>query len=162
MGKTISSCSHIKVPNKTIFNNRFVVEVAELMHVHYRNLRINLTLYDWVEMCKGFAQAYNRWVKIGMPVPGDGKHTELCRKKVATDAVNAGIQVNLNENLYKQNEGRIFAEGAEFKDDHYVHVKTRDLRIEMPITEFMEFADAIQKAAKGIEDRYPRSVLQKT
>lgn len=146
MGHTIENLSVQELNNQTIFNNRMVVEVAEKMHIHYRNLRIMLSVQDWIEFCKGCADSLDRWQKRGCPEPKNGVHIELCRKKVATDAHNDGIKVNLNDNLYLPNEGKIFAEGADFKDKTYVHLKYRDLRLEMPILEFKQFAQAIKEA----------------
>jgi hypothetical protein len=109
-------------------------------------------MQDWVEMCTGMVQALERWKKQGCPESAKGVHIELCRKKVATDAHNDGIKVNFNQNLYPANEGRIFAEGAEFRDENYVHLKIRDLRLEMPVSEFKELADAIAEASKRLQD----------
>ena len=146
MGHTRENLSVQELNNTAIFDRRFVVEVAEKMHIHYRNLRIMLSLGDWIEFSQGCADALDRWKKQGCPEPKEGKHVELCRKKVATDAHNDGVKVNLNDNLYLPNEGKIFAEGAVFKDKTYIHVKYRDLRLEMSLGEFKKFAEAIKEA----------------
>lgn len=146
MGHTRDKLSHRELGNQTIFNNRFVVEIAEKVHIHYRNLRIILSVQDWIELCKGCADSLERWQKRGCPEPKEGVHIELCRKRVGTDAHNDGVKVNLNDNLYLPNEGKIFAEGADFKDNTYIHVKYRDLRLEMPIDEFRTFAEAVKEA----------------
>lgn len=152
MGHTRENLAKRELSNQTIFNNRFVVEIAEKVHVHYRNLRIVLSLQDWIELCKGCADALERWKKRGCPEAKEGVHIELCRKKVATEAVNEGVKVNLNDNLYVMNEGKIFSLGAEFKDKIYIHLKYRDLRLEMPLEEFKTFASAVKEA----DERLPR------
>ena len=147
MGQTLKNLAKRDIDNKSVFNSRFVVEVAEKMHVHYRNLRLILSVADFKEMATGFAKSLERWSKIGRPEPKERTHIELCRKKVS-GSHNDGIQVNLNRNLYNLNKGKIFADGAEFTDDAYIHLKIRDTRIEMSIEEFNVLADAV-KEAKG-------------
>jgi hypothetical protein len=162
MGRALIKLSNKEIGNRTIFNNRFVVEVCEKMHIHYRNLRIVQDWTDYLEMSKGFVDALDRWKKLGGPLPQPGRHIELCRKKVANEAINHGVQVNLNENLYAVNEGKVFAEGADLKDKLYIHLKIRDLRIEMDLREFGEFSDVIAEAKKRLESSDTGSLLQKT
>lgn len=159
MGQTLTALAKAELSDPAIFNNRFVVESCEDFHFHYRNLRIRLSYADFRQFAKGFSDAYLRWEKQGAPVGG---HTELCRKKVATLPKNDGVQVNLNKNLYKQNEGGIYSEGCDLKDDKYIHLKSRDLRIEMTIDEFKTFSDVVIKAREALDakDSGPSSVLQ--
>lgn len=148
MGQTIRKLSQASLPRPPIFNKRMVVEACEDFHFHYRNLRIRISYADWPQFAKGFADSYARWEKQGRPF---GAHTELCRKTVATNAIDDGIQINLNRNLYKQNEGLIFAEGAEFFDeDEYVHLKIRDLRLELRKDEFAALAKCVKEAEENI------------
>jgi hypothetical protein len=120
------------------------------MHFHYRNLRIILSLPDFLELARGLIVAMERWQKLGQPEPAKGQHIELCRRKVATEAYNEGIQVNLNQNLYNANKGKIYAEGADFTDEKYCHIKIRDLRIECSITEFHLIAEAFREAEEKL------------
>lgn len=154
MGTTIRSLSKKAISGKTIFNNRMVVEICEKVHLHYRNLRIILSLQDFLEMGRGIVSSFERWGALGSPIPDKGVHIELCRKKVATQAHNDGIQVNLNHNLYNNNKGKIFAEGADFEEKHYIHLKVKDLRLELSINEFKELSDVITEAKRKLEDNY--------
>jgi len=104
-------------------------------------------------MAKGLIAAMERWQKLGQPEPEKGQHLELCRKKVATMPYNEGIQVNLNQNLYNANKGKIYAEGAEFEEETYIHFKVRDLRIEMSIKEFEDLSNAVTEAKGKLKDR---------
>ena len=70
MGHTILPLADRKLGEKAIFNNRFVVEIAETVHVHYRNLRINMSLRDWFEMATIGTAAGCR-VRFGEIVLGD-------------------------------------------------------------------------------------------
>ena len=149
MGHTIKNLSTKQVESKTIFNNRFVVEICECVHVHYRNLRIVLSLEDFLSMAQGMSDALTRWKKQACPQPSENIHLELCRKEVALGKVSEDeVKVNLNTNLYNKNEGRVFAEGANFNDPAYIHLKIRDLRVELSVDEFNQLADAIGEAKK--------------
>ena len=148
MGHTILPLADRKLGEKAIFNNRFVVEIAETVHVHYRNLRINMSLRDWFEMASGMADSLKRWRDRGSQEPKEGTHIELCRKEVARSPLNSDFcKVNLNKNLYLQNEGKIYAEGAEFDKERYIHVKIRDLRLEFSEEEFKILAEAVKEAS---------------
>lgn len=151
MGRTLLKLSDKKIKEKAIFDKRFVVEVAETMHVHYRNLRINLSLTDFLSMARGMADSLKRWEDRGKPEPKEGVHIELCRKEVATVPLNSDYcKVNLNSNLYAENEGRIYADGAELDDAQYIHLKIRDLRLELTKEEFKVLAEAVKEASDAV------------
>jgi len=151
VGKTIVNLADKKFPEQAIFNNRFVVEVAETMHVHYRNLRLNLSLTDWAYFARGMSDAFKRWQDRGKPEPKLGTHIELCRKEVATTPLDKDFcKVNLNSNLYRAHEGRIFSDGADLLDETYIHLKIRDMRLELTKEEFKILASAIKEADDAI------------
>ena len=102
-------------------------------------------------MSRGMVKSIERWGKLGNPEPGKGVHIELCRRKVAQDAHNDGIQVNYNKNLYNVHKGQIFAEGADLEDESYIHLKIRDMRIELTEQEFRDLADVIGKAKFSLD-----------
>jgi hypothetical protein len=147
MGRTIDQLASKKLEGKAVFHNRFVVEICEKVHVHYRNLRIILSLKDWIEMAIGFSDALKRWEKMGNPETKIGTHIELCRKEVAKDPLfDDSVAVNLNQNLYALHEGKIFAEGSEIQDQRYIHLKIRDLRVELSLKEFAQLSEAVMEA----------------
>src|SRR3989304_3876636 len=113
MGVSLIKLANRGISNKAIFDSRFVVEICEKVHLHYRNLRILLSLPDFLEVARGMIVAMERWQKLGQPEPEKGQHIELCRRKVANSSYNEQIQVNLNQNLYNANKGMIYAEGAD-------------------------------------------------
>lgn len=157
MGQTLKNLSYRKAKERAVFDNRFVVEVCEKFHVHYRNLRILLNTQDWLSVAKGFKDALERWEKLGKPEAQEGVHYELCRKNIVGSE--DMIKVNLNKNLYPKYEGKIFSEGHVIQDKEYIHLKIRDLRIEMSISEFEQLAEVIKDAKeKLVEDRNLSSV----
>lgn len=147
MGQTLEQLAVRQLPTKAIFNNRFVIEICERVHVHYRNFRITQPLDEFITMAEGFSKSLERWKKRGCPGTGNGVHIELCRLKVAVVDENKDIQINLNKNLYKENEGEIFAEGSNFtEDDTYIHLKIRDTRIEFSLAEFKVLTEGMVEA----------------
>lgn len=151
MGRTLEPLAKINIGKKAIFNNRMVIELCEKAHIHYRNVRIVQSLDDFISTAEAFVSALDRWKKRGCPGTGVNQHIELCRKKIAISDESDTFQVNLNENLYKKNEGGIFAEGAEFnEDEQYIHVKVRDVRLEFSVREFNIIADAIKEAQEKL------------
>lgn len=151
MGQTINQLSKRKLEGKAVFHNRFVIEVCEKIHVHYRNLRLILSLKDWVEMALGMKDALNRWEKMGKPETSPNTHIELCRKVVATEPISDDvIAINHNKNLYAVHDGKIFAEGSEITDQTYIHLKIRDQRVELSLSEFNQLAEAVIEAKEKL------------
>lgn len=98
------------------------------------------------------ADALKRWHARGEPETKEGMHIELCRKDVARYPVAPDeVKVNLNKNLYPLHEGRVFSEGSILKEPMYVHVKIRDLRLEMSLSEFSDFSEAVLEAREALK-----------
>ena len=76
---------------------------------------------------------------------------ELCRKEVDSPK-DETMMVNLNRNLYIKCKDKVFSEGNTFDEPFYIHLKYRDVRIEMPVDEFKDFASMIEEARKAIDD----------
>lgn len=151
MGQTLTNLSRKTLSSKAIFNNRFVNEICENVHFHYRNLRILLSLPDWISLAQGCSDALARWKKMGEKEPGQGTHVELCRKEVAEIPQGSDeVVINLNKNLYPDHDGRIFSEGADFEDAKYIHFKVRDLRIELSLDDFSSLADCVAEAKEKL------------
>ena len=151
MGHTLNSLSEKQADSRVIFHHRFVVECCEAFHVHYRNLRIILSERDFVSMAEGMQSALKRWRDRGSPETSKETHIELCRKEVALRPVDDNkFKVNLNDNLYLKNDGKIFADGAGLEDKQYIHLKIRDLRVELTIAEFNDLADTIKEAQEKL------------
>ncbi len=151
MGQTIEKLSERKISAKCIFNNRFVIEICEKVHTHYRNLRIVQSLDDFINTAEGFRDALDRWKKRGCPGTGN-RHIELCRKNVAIADDSDTIQINLNKNLYNEHSGEIFSKGADFTEQQYIHLKIRDYRIELSLEDFKELSHAVKEATNRLEN----------
>lgn len=151
MGRTLEPLSVKKIGTKSIFNNRMVIELCESAHIHYRNVRIVQSLDDFINVAEAFVSSLDRWKKRGCPGTGKTQHIELCRKKIAISDDSDTIQINLNDNLYKKNEGGIFAEGSEFEEeDEYIHLKIRNVRVELSISDFNQLSEAVKEAQEKL------------
>lgn len=153
MGQTIRTLAAKPLPSKTVFNNRLVIEICEAVHIHYRNLRIIQSISAFEKIGGAFANALDRWKRRGEPETERGRHIELARVQVDQSShADDMVRINLNKNLYPENAGKIFSEGAEIEDDTYLHVKIRDLRIELSRQEFVIIADAFTEAKAKLID----------
>lgn len=150
MGQTLKNLSKRKLSDKWIFKNRFVVEICEKVHVHYRNLRIIQSLYDFISMAEAFKDSMDRWQKRGCPSPRSGQHIELCRKNIRNESDINSIEINLNKNLYNVHKDQVFSEGANFEDDEYIHLKIRDVRVELSKDDFKELALSVKEAEERL------------
>jgi len=150
MGRTLVSLAKANLSNKWIFKNRFVVEMCEKVHVHYRNLRLIQNMKDFISMAKGIEDSLNRWKKRGCPTPRKEKHIELCRKKIINESDMNTLEINLNQNLYNVHKDQVFSEGADFDEEKYIHLKIRDVRIELSIDDFKVVADAVGQAKEKL------------
>ncbi len=159
MGQTIQNLSTRKISKTPVFSNRFCVEVCEKMHTHYKNLRIVNTIHDWVKMAEGMADALQRWKVRGKPMPSAKNHIELCRKIIESESDNDVLMINLNKNLYPQYKDKIFSEGANIEDENYIHLKIRDFRIELSISDFKELCHATKEANEKLENSCNLSVV---
>lgn len=162
MGQTLIQLAKSQLRSDLIFKNRFVVEICEKVHTHYKNIRFVNSMHDWVNVAKGYVDALDRWKKRGCPGPNKANHIELCRKKIINESENRDLLVNLNSNLYKHHEGQIFSEGARLSDDKYIHLKIGDIRIELTLDQFEDLTDVIVEANKRLKNSGHDAVLQTT
>ena len=63
MGKVIAPLAKTKVPANTVFDKRLVIECCERFHIHWRNVRLELTPDNWLRFVSTFEQAQ---ANIGM------------------------------------------------------------------------------------------------
>lgn len=152
MGQTLQALSSKKLDRNPIFKNRFCVEICEKVHTHYRNLRLVSTIYDWVNVAEGFKDALERWKARGCPTTRKGQHIELCRKQIVSEEDNDALLINLNRNLYLENKDSVYALGNDFIDPTYIHLKLRDVRVELSLRDFRELYYAIDEAYKHLKD----------
>jgi hypothetical protein len=160
MGKVIAPLAEGTVPEHTIFDRRFVLECCERFHVHWRNLRLELTADNWIEFVRTFEEAIATWRAHGSP--REHTHLELAKYLMDLDEVvhPTTVGVELCENLYKTVR-ETHGQDAEFwEEDAFVHFHYRDMRFEMSIVDFLGFSKAMSDARHKLERMIYRPVAQ--
>jgi GT2 family glycosyltransferase/ADP-heptose:LPS heptosyltransferase/tetratricopeptide (TPR) repeat protein len=143
MGKIIRLLAASKLSQKTIFNSRFVVECCENFHLHWRNLRLELTPPNFSAVAQTVETGNRVWQAQGSPP--SHPHLELSRTVIQEPICQpTDLKIELCENLYKNHET---SKDSHFLDeDLFVHLHYRDLRVEMSNEEFHRFARTVTEA----------------
>jgi hypothetical protein len=140
MGKVILPLSEGELSEKTIFDRRFVIECCETFHLHWRNLRLELSADNWLQLVDVFETGIAKWRAHGSP--RSHPHLELARFLMDTSEIVHPTTANaeLCENLYKTLRETHGADAEFWVEDAFVHFHYRDLRVEMPIADFLAFS----------------------
>jgi len=146
VGKVILPLSEGELSDKTIFDRRFVIECCETFHLHWRNLRLELSADNWIQLVEAFEQGIAKWRAHGSP--RSHPHLELARFLMDTSQIVNGSTANaeLCENLYKTLRETHGADAEFWVEDAFVHFHYRDLRVEMPIADFLQFSKTMTEA----------------
>lgn len=154
MGYTRKILAEKKLNEKSVFyTDKFRIDLAESIHVHYRNFRLEFSLEEWKIFAKGIVTAYARWWSKGKPGYQPTAHNwSLFQGRV--DPVAGKGEKSVVQNT-------IAIELSQFAD--YIHVHFRNTRYEFTVDEFLEFADEIAKARDEIRSMpimrdYPKRV----
>ena len=146
MGKVILPLSEGELADTTIFDRRFVIECCETFHLHWRNLRLELSADNWIQLVEAFETGIAKWRAHGSP--RSHPHLELARFLMDTSEVIHPNTANaeLCENLYKTLRETHGADAEFWVEDAFVHFHYRDLRVEMPIADFLAFSKTMAAA----------------
>jgi hypothetical protein len=85
MGKVILPLSEGELSEKTIFDKRFVIECCETFHLHWRNLRLELSAENWLQLVDAFETGIAKWRAHGSP--RSHPHLELARFLMDTSEI---------------------------------------------------------------------------
>ncbi|MCX8117532.1 MAG: tetratricopeptide repeat protein [Desulfobacterota bacterium] len=146
MGKTLKILGRGKVPQRTIFNERFVAECCETFHFHIRNIRHEFKWEDFLKLTQAFKEIDETYSRHGRPK--SHHHLELGRTLLNPNHSSQELLVELCENIYKK-----YPTGWDsyfHEEDSFIHLHFRDLRIEMGNAEFLEFAKIISQAYREL------------
>jgi GT2 family glycosyltransferase len=143
MGKVIAPLAKTQVPANTVFDKRLVIECCERFHIHWRNVRLELTPDIWDGFVATFEQAIATWRANGSP--RQHEHLELARYLMDTSQIvhPTDVEVELCENLYKNLRATHGADAEFWEEDAFVHFHYRDMRFEMSIEDFLGFSKAM-------------------
>ncbi|HZQ82086.1 MAG TPA: hypothetical protein VFB25_08930 [Gaiellaceae bacterium] len=158
MGKVIAPLAEGTVPEHTVFDRRFVVECCERFHIHWRNLRLELTADNWNEFVQTFEEAIATWRAHGSP--REHPHLELGKYLMDLNEVvhPTTVGVELCENLYKQMRATHGQDAEFWEEDAFVHFHYRDLRFEMSIADFLAFSKTMSDARERLTQLVYRPV----
>src|SRR4051794_2261486 len=152
MGKVIRRLAAGTVPEQTIFDKRFVAECCETFHLHWRNLRLELTPGNWSQLVAAFNEADRKWRAAGSPP--EHSHLELTRFLRSEPAINGtSVGAELCENLYKTAPPEFSRDAEFYEEDEFVHFHYRDLRVEMSVEDFLGFSGVMAEARERLLER---------
>jgi tRNA A-37 threonylcarbamoyl transferase component Bud32 len=161
MGKVIRHLAEGTVPDKTIFDRRFVAECCETFHVHWRNLRLELSPENWKQMLAAFLEADRVWRANGSP--DKHPHLELTRFLRSGDTLNGtSVGAELCENLYKTAPPPFGTDAEFYEEDEFVHFHYRDLRVEMSVEDFLAFSAVMAEARERLLEVRPDGAARST
>ena len=151
MGKVIAPLAKTNVPANTVFDRRFVLECCERFHIHWRNIRLELTADNWIGFVNTFEQAIATWRANGSP--RQHEHLELARYLMDTSEIvhPTEVEVELCENLYKNLRETHGADAEFWEEDAFVHFHYRDMRFEMSIEDFLGFSKAMADGRERLQ-----------
>ncbi|HWB23113.1 MAG TPA: glycosyltransferase [Gaiellaceae bacterium] len=139
------------MPANTVFDRRFVLECCERFHIHWRNIRLELTPENWIGFVNTFEQAIATWRANGSP--RQHEHLELARYLMDTSEIvhPTEVEVELCENLYKNLRETHGADAEFWEEDAFVHFHYRDMRFEMSIEDFLGFSKAMADGRERLQ-----------
>jgi hypothetical protein len=148
MGEVILPLADGEVPKHTIFDRRFVIECCETFHLHWRNMRLELSAENFVKLVETLEKAIATWRAHGCPP--EHHHLELSKFMMDVDDVvkPTELGVELCRNLYRDYRETHGADAEFWEEDAFVHFHYRDMRFEMSIEDFLAFS---QTMAEGRE-----------
>ena len=151
MGKVIAPLAEGVVPSQTIFDRRLVIECCERFHIHWRNMRLELTAENWKAFVSTFESAIAKWRECGSP--DEHMHLELAKYMMDTNEIvhPMSVGVELCENLYKSMKDTHGADADFWDEDAFVHFHYRDMRFEMSVADFMGFSTAMSSARHKLQ-----------
>jgi hypothetical protein len=142
MGRNIRNLSETSLQSKTIFPKRMITECDETMHLHWRNLRLEMSDDDFVEFANMIIKAYSAKMMKNLKTQ-EGQHMELAIGEIKNPIKPDSLKVDEQVNLYKILN---YPHAEFYEEDEFIVIRLRDLRIEMGKEEFKTFAGAIKEA----------------
>lgn len=151
MGFTRKILHKKKVENFTKFYSKSLrVDISESFHLHYRNLRIEFSLKEWIIFGKSIFSAWLKWKLIGSPyLRPENKIIHLANENSLPE------EIGDREKTSRANE--LSVELQEATD--YLHIHYRGTRLELSIDEFNEYSKALHLASDNLSKSYDLSKI---
>lgn len=126
---------------RTVDATKFSTDLCENIHIHYRNLRLDLSPVEmayWRSAILSMGQGLEKAIETYAWREGDPNFLVILDFK---------FPVSANSDYYPDRMT------LEWERDNTVHFHYRDLRIRMTSTEFVQMAEMFDKAIKRFRDR---------
>ena len=148
MGKTLALLADSSVGANQICDTRCVVECCETFHIHWKNLRLELSRDAFSSLSEVFAQIDSRHNGQGLPQNHEDAYVDLGRFEIPHAAIPlTDLKVELCANTFRTQ----YQSETTFDDSEYIHIHYRDLRIELTVREFRMFAANVAQAATALD-----------
>lgn len=147
MGRNKRHLSEQKLNSKTIFPNRMIAECDETIHIHWRNLRLEMSDEDFVEFANMIIKAYSSYKMKDLHTK-EGQHIELAIGRVNNPVKSSDFKIDEQVNLYKILN---YPHSEFYEEDDFIVIRLRDLRIEMSKEEFGKIAGVVKEADEKLK-----------
>jgi len=147
MGHIEKTFAELKTePSNGMNGSMFTVEIAENYHIHYRNYRLVMNKKEFMYFMAGMKQALQKWQELGSPDANPNQPVDT----PPTYLLNLGIEPIRSEPAKNEEWRKIMVELQKYAEwaqrDDFMHLHYKDLRIDLTINEFLEFASIIADA----------------
>ncbi len=141
MGHTKKILGASQIPSiPRFYSNKIAIEVAENIHLHYRNYRLEMDHNEFKILAESFIEAFGNWSVTGKPKKA--MYEKLGDKNIFL----AQREIPASPSLFNDNtnSGSLRVERQQWMD--YFHIHYKDFRFEFSGSEFEEFAQVVSNA----------------
>jgi hypothetical protein len=142
MGITRTVLSWRRLARQCIFySDSLRIDLAENFHLHFRNIRLTFSPGEFARVTRAFVRSYFEWRLLGRPA------------HVSPDQyvpfVTALLPLLEGEDFERARAAELAVELQQQTD--YIHLHYRNLRLELTIDEFTEFALTIEASRRELD-----------
>lgn len=128
----------LRLPYPEHYAGKRTWELAETIHYHERNLRLEYTADEFRAFAAAVSEAWERWVGLGMPLPEPGAATVyLSLTDVRPSPGVTPRRCEVEHSRYPTIPGGT------------IHLHYRNLRIEFSPAEWLQFLGAVEAAGRA-------------
>lgn len=123
-------------PVSTFYSGYAALEIAESIHLHWRNTRIEFDAAEFEQFCKMVGKSYLTWLNLGKVASTDPAKM-IFLKRVELDEVPSRLNPEITSD-------QIRFEVQQWAD--YIHFHWKWLRLELSFDEFIELAELMNES----------------
>ncbi len=157
MGKVIKRLASRSISQTTLYDRRVVLECAETFHLHWRNVRLEMSHANFRSFIAMLQRAMEAWKHHGSPEAAT--YLELGSMTVEKPVCYPDeFKIELCEYPCAAESGQEHS-GCHHEPD-YVHLHYRDLRVEMSLQDFGTFASVVTQAYRTLQAEYQPTLAE--